>query len=124
MNTALFHEVVVELQNTDGNNADVKIELRERWYLFPVPYFRYIDRNLNQWLVENKGDLDRVNYGIKVFHNNFTGINDKLNLWLINGYTKQISFGYDRLYIDKNMKWGMSWFRNGKEPRSELPHGE
>ena len=29
-------------------------------------------------------------------------------LWLVNGYTKQISFNYDRLYIDKRMKWGIN----------------
>ncbi len=106
MNTVLFHEVLVALQATDGNYVDVLIEVRERWYLFPVPYFRYIDRNLNQWLVEHNGDLNRVNYGIKVFHNNATGMNDKFNIWLMNGYTKQVSIGYDRLYIDKKMKWG------------------
>lgn len=108
MNTALFHEVVVALKNSEGANAEVLVEVRERWYLFPVPYFKYIDRNLNQWLVEHKATLKRVNYGVKVLHSNATGRNDKFNLWLINGYTKQISFGYDRLYIDKKMKWGLN----------------
>ena len=109
MNTVLFHEVMVALQRTEGNYADILIDVRERWYLFPVPYFRYIDRNLNQWLVENKGDLRRVNYGIKMFHNNATGLNDKFNIWLMNGYTKQISLGYDRLYLDRGMKWGLNF---------------
>lgn len=108
MNTILFHEVTVALENSDGENADVLVAVIERWYLFPVPYFRYIDRNLNQWLVEHNASFKRVNYGLKVFHNNATGINDKFNLWLINGYTKQVSIGYDRLYLDRSMKWGMN----------------
>lgn len=107
MNTALFHSVVVAAQNFEGDKVNVSITVRERWYLFPLPYLKPVDRNLNQWIVEQNASLDRVNYGIKLMYDNATGRNDKLRLWLINGYTKQVSFSYDRIYIDKNMKWGM-----------------
>ncbi len=107
MNTSLFHEAIVALKSFDGYNIDVLVQVKERWYVFPLPYFKPVDRNLNQWLVEQKGSLKRVNYGGKLLYNNVTGRNDKLKLWLIGGYTKQISFTYDRLYIDKQMKWGM-----------------
>jgi outer membrane protein assembly factor BamA len=108
MNTALFHEVVVALKSFEGYSIDVLVEVKERWYIFPVPYLKPVDRNLNQWLVEQKASLSRVNYGGKLLYNNFTGRNDKLRVWLINGYTKQLSFNYDRLYIDKKMKWGLN----------------
>jgi len=108
MNLVLFHEVIVALKGFEGNNIDILIDVRERWYLFPVPYFKFVDRNINQWLVEQNAKLNRVNYGIKVIYNNVTGRNDKLNLYLINGYTKQISFNYERPYIDRHMKWGVS----------------
>ena len=108
MNTALFHEVVVALKSFESNNIDIAVEVKERWYLFPVPYFKFVDRNINQWLVEQHAKLNRVNYGLKVLYNNATGRNDKLNIYLINGYTKQISFSYDRPYIDKNLKWGLN----------------
>lgn len=108
MNTVLFHEVIVALKSFDGYYVDILVQVRERWYLFPVPYFKFVDRNINQWLVEQHANLNRVNYGIKLLYNNATGHNDKLNLWLMNGYTKQISLNYDRPYLDKNMKWGMS----------------
>jgi outer membrane protein assembly factor BamA len=108
MNTALFHEVVVALKSFEGNNVDIMVEVKERWYLFPVPYFKFVDRNINQWLVEQHAKLNRVNYGLKVMYNNATGRNDKLNIYLVNGYTKQISFSYDRPYIDKNLKWGLN----------------
>ncbi len=107
MNTALFHEAIVALKSFEGYNIDVLVEVKERWYIFPVPYFKPVDRNLNQWLVEQKGSLKRVNYGGKLLYNNVTGRNDKLKFWLINGYTKQFSFSYDRLYFDDNMRWGM-----------------
>jgi outer membrane protein assembly factor BamA len=108
MNTALFHEVVVALKSFEGYNVDVLVQVKERWYIFPVPYFKPVDRNLNQWLVEQKASLKRVNYGMKLLYNNATGRNDKLRLWLISGYTRQFSFNYERPYIDKKMKWGMS----------------
>lgn len=108
MNTALFHEVVVALYNLRGYDVDVKIQVKERLYLFPVPYFKPVDRNLNQWLVEQKASLKRVNYGAKLLYNNVTGRNDKLRFWLISGYTRQLSFSYDRLYIDKKLKWGIN----------------
>ena len=108
MNTSLFHEVTVSLKTFDGYDIDVLVEVRERWYVFPVPYFKPVDRNLNQWIVEQKASLDRVNYGAKLLYNNATGRNDKLRAWLIGGYTKQISLSYDRLYIDKAMMWGVT----------------
>ena len=107
MNTTLFHSVVVAAKGFRGNVIDIAVTVKERWYLFPLPYFKPVDRNLNQWLVEQKASLSRVNYGAKLLYNNTTGNNDKLRVWLVSGYTKQISIGYDRLYIDKAMKWGM-----------------
>lgn len=106
MNTSLFHEVTVALKSFDGHNVDILVDVKERWYLFPVPYFKIVDRNLNQWLVQHKASLDRVNYGVKLMYNNVTGNNDKLNMWLMSGYTKQVSMNYDRLYFDRQMKWG------------------
>ena len=109
MNTTLFHTVVVAAKSFEGNKIDIVVDVKERWYLFPVPYLKPVDRNLNQWIVEQKASLSRVNYGAKVLYNNATGRNDKFRLWLIAGYTKQFSISYDRLYIDKAMKWGMKF---------------
>ncbi len=108
MNTALFHSAVVAAKNFDNNIVTVSVDVKERWYIFPVPYFKPVDRNLNQWIVEQKASLSRVNYGAKLLYNNATGYNDKLRLYLISGYTRQFSFNYDRLYIDKKLKWGMN----------------
>ena len=107
MNTVLFHEVFVSLKSFEGNDVDILVEVVERWYLFPVPYFKVVDRNYNQWIVENNASLSRVNYGIKLLYNNVTGRNDKLNLWIMSGYTRQVSVSYDRLYIDRKLKWGL-----------------
>lgn len=108
MNTTLFHEAIVSLRRAEQYDVDVLVQVKERWYIFPIPYFKPVDRNLNQWLVEQKASLKRVNYGLKLMYNNVTGRNDKLRVWLISGYTRQISFNYDRLYFDKQMKWGIN----------------
>ncbi len=115
MNTSLFHEVTVALKSFEGHNVDILVDVKERWYIFPVPYFKVVDRNLNEWLVQHKASLDRVNYGIKLTYNNVTGFNDKLNIWFMTGYTRQVSSSYDRLYFDKKMKWGAKFgFSLGK----------
>ena len=108
MNTALFNLAVVAAKSFEGSTVTVSVVLKERWYLFPWPYLKPIDRNLNQWIVEQKASLNRVNYGAKILYNNATGHNDKLRLYFISGYTKQFSFSYDRLYIDKKLKWGLN----------------
>ena len=108
MNTSLFHSVVVAAKDFEGEKVNVVVIVKERWYIFPMPVFKPADRNLNQWLFEKDAKLNRVNYGIKVMVNNVTGVNDKFRLSLISGYTKQLSFSYDRLYFDKNMHWGLN----------------
>lgn len=106
MNTALFHSVKIFTSGFEGNCLEITVEVVERWYLFPFPYFKLVDRNFNQWLVDQGASLDRVNYGVKLLYNNVTGHNDKLRLWLINGYTRQFSISYEKPYIDRAMRWG------------------
>ncbi len=88
-----------------GFLVDISIDLKERWYIFPIPYVRPVDRNLAEWAKQGYG-TDRLNYGIKFTHYNFSGRNDKLRLWLITGYSKQIQFQYDQPYADKSLKHG------------------
>lgn len=105
MNTTLFNDVVVALKSFRGYYVDITISVKERWYLFPIPYLKPVDRNLTEWATQGLG-LDRVNYGFKFTYYNFTGRNDKLRLWLITGYTQQIQFQYEQPYADKNLKHG------------------
>jgi len=112
MNTTLFVDVDVfistRIQTSQQRQAIITISVKERWYLFPVPYFKLVDRNFNQWWVEQNRSLDRVNYGLKFIQNNFTGRNDNLDIWLITGYNKQISFRYQLPFIDTKLKSGLN----------------
>lgn len=106
MNTSLFVEVLVDTTLLGNNETDVNIQVKERWYLFPSPYFRVVDRNWNVWIKDHGASLERANIGLKIMHDNFSGHNDKFNLWIIGGYTKQFSFNYYRPYIDKKLRFG------------------
>lgn len=105
MNTTLFNEVIISLKSFRGYMVDILIQVKERWYIFPIPYLKPIDRNLNEWAKQGYS-VDRINYGFKFTYNNFTGRNDKLKLWLITGYTQQLQFQYDQPYANKSLKHG------------------
>jgi outer membrane protein assembly factor BamA len=105
VNTRLFIEAVVAIQSVRGYFVDVVIDVKERWYIFPIPYVKPVDRNLSEWAKQGYGS-DRLNYGFKFTHYNVSGRNDKLRLWLITGYSKQIQFQYDQPYADKSLKHG------------------
>jgi outer membrane protein assembly factor BamA len=108
INTRLFNEVVIYLKEFRGYLMDVEIVVKERWYIFPLPYFRPADRNFSVWQ-ENHYSLSRVNYGLKYTQYNFTGRNDNLIAWLITGYSKQLELAYDQPYADKSLKHGFGF---------------
>jgi outer membrane protein assembly factor BamA len=106
-NTSLFNEAKVESIMVDSVTADVLIQVRERWYLFPLPYFRWVDRNFSQWWNQQNRSLDRVNYGVNFRQSNFSGNNDRLVIGLITGYTYQAILRYQIPFIDKKLQWGI-----------------
>jgi outer membrane protein assembly factor BamA len=107
-NTTLFVSVAIETAKQDSNKISVIVLVKERWYIFPLPFFKLVDRNFNDWWVNQNKDLSRVNYGLKFYHNNLTGNNDKLNLMLITGYNRQIALRYEIPFINKKMTNGFS----------------
>jgi hypothetical protein len=106
INTSLFVDVQVSVASRQGNLLFINVDVKERWYLFPLPYFKLVDRNLNDWIVQDKASFDRVNYGIKFMQNNVSGRNDNLNIWLINGYNTEIDLKYVQPFADKSLKNG------------------
>ncbi len=109
-NTSLFLSVkvtpVFPLIN-DSSIVDIQIQVKERWYFIPKPYFKWVDRNFSQWWNEQNRSLDRVNYGITLSQKNATGNNDKLVLGFIGGYTQQNIIQYQLPFFDKKLKYGI-----------------
>jgi len=107
MNTQLFVDIKIDTL-TYLEQWQIRVQVKERWYLLPLPYFRLVDRNFNQWWVDQNRSLDRVNYGVKFIQNNVSGRNDNLNVWLITGYNRQFSARYTIPFIDKKLTKGFS----------------
>ncbi|MFZ9589315.1 MAG: POTRA domain-containing protein [Chitinophagaceae bacterium] len=116
MNTALFVDATVNFTNWISDSLDIYADVKERWYFFPLPYLKPIDRNLNVWIKDYDLSLDRVNYGMKFIGQNITGRNDRLNAWLINGYTQRAALRYYNPFSDNSLRhgWGFdfSYSRN------------
>ncbi|MBI3883329.1 MAG: hypothetical protein HY305_03695 [Sphingobacteriales bacterium] len=93
-NTTLFNEVKIDMLVGPDQAMNMTVTVKERWYIFPLPYIQLADRNLNEWLVKHNGDLSRLDYGIKFTHYNLSGRRDQLNIFLINGYNRNLSFSY------------------------------
>jgi outer membrane protein assembly factor BamA len=106
LNTQVFLEVLPSLQNWDHEKIDIAFTVKERWYFFPLPYFKVIDRNINQWIVEQNASLERIDYGLKFNWDNVTGRRDKLNFRYVNGYSRQYSISYEQPYADKKLEKG------------------
>jgi len=107
INTSLFLDAEVTAQEVDSQHLNILIKVSERWYFFPLPYFRWVDRNLSEWWNTQHHSLDRVNYGINFKQANATGNNDRLTVGLITGYTQQSVVKYQFPYLDKKLQFGM-----------------
>jgi outer membrane protein assembly factor BamA len=108
MNTTLFHEVIVSMKNIEGYYAHINIDVKERWYIFPFPFARIVDRSFGEWRKQHNMDFNRVNYGIRIKHYNTTGRNDRMTLYFMGGYTRQLAMEYKGLQLDKKQQWSSS----------------
>jgi hypothetical protein len=107
INTSLFYEAQVTAQKIDSQFININIKVSERWYFFPLPYFKWVDRNFSEWWNVQNHSLDRVNYGVNFRQSNLTGNNDRLTVGLITGYTHQAVLKYQFPYLDKKLRFGM-----------------
>ena len=107
LNTTLFN--FVDFYWTDDTlQANVKsltINVTERWYLWPVPYLAYADRNLTAWFKE--GDFSRLSYGFDLIYRNLWGLKHELDLTVIAGYNQNLSLSYDIPYLTHRQRLGV-----------------
>lgn len=106
MNTGLFNDAEITVEEEGDNKVNIRIVVAETWYLYPVPIFELIDRNFNVWWVEQNRSLQRINFGIEFTHTNFSGQRDKLKLNAKHGYTQSYSLQYSLPFIDRAQTLG------------------
>ncbi len=120
-NTTLFNEVNFEVVALAADEVNINVQVTERWYFYPVPQFQLIDRNFNDWYKTHKASFDRVNYGLKLVHYNLSGRRDQLRIYLINGYTRNISVAYNNPYSSSSLNQGFN-VGAGYSQNREIPY--
>jgi outer membrane protein assembly factor BamA len=107
-NTTLFNEVRIDAVKslTDGTKYTIFISVKERWYIFPAPIFELYDRNYKEWRKVYDSDINRVRYGMRFSHNNFSGRRDVLRVNVITGFSKDLLISYSQPFADKELKQG------------------
>jgi outer membrane protein assembly factor BamA len=120
-NTTLFSEVKFELVVLSAYDIMLIVDVRERWYIYPVPQFKPVDRNFNEWIKTYNASLKRVNYGLKFVHYNLSGRRDQLRIYLLNGFSRDFSFSYTAPYSNKALTEGFV-VGAGYSQKKEIPY--
>ncbi|MEO0732814.1 MAG: hypothetical protein AAFZ52_08270 [Bacteroidota bacterium] len=121
MNTGLF--AGIEITHSDSllgpGRETVYLDIRETWYLYPVPVFSLADRNFNVWWRDQNRSLDRVDVGARLTYYNFTGRRDRLRLGFTTGYTRRYQVGYRLPYLNKAGSIGAEVSYNYRQRREQ-----
>ncbi len=107
-NTNLFIEVNMDSTFLNDSTIQVNVEVKERWYIFPAPQFALTDRSYKEWINTFNADFNRVVYGLNFKHYNFSGRRDQLDITILNGYARNLSFSYSSPYSNSKLTKGFS----------------
>lgn len=105
-NINLFSEVTITPVIVSAYEISITLTVREKWYIYPTPQFQLADRDFNVWWKTYNADFNRVVYGVKFAHYNFSGRGDQLRIYLLNGYSRNISFSYSSPYSNSKLSEG------------------
>lgn len=105
-NLSIFIEVLVHADTVQKGIMDLKISVREQWYILPEVTFRLADRNFNVWWVEQNRDIRRANIGLSLKNRNFRGNLENAGIIAQVGYTQKFGLEYSRPYVDKAQMHG------------------
>lgn len=107
LNTSLFNFVDFYWSDDEGkqNSKTLTISVVERWYLWPIPYLAYADRNLKSWFEAD--DFSRLSYGFDLVYHNLWGLKHELDLTVIAGYNQNLGLTYDVPYVTKRQRLGI-----------------
>lgn len=101
INTNLFNKADFVATYPTDDEIVFTITVVEDWYIFPLIGVDLADRNFNVWWVEQNHALNRLDIGLHLIHNNFTGRKDYGRLVTEFGYTQRLQFEYRRPYINE-----------------------
>ncbi|MCX6283345.1 MAG: BamA/TamA family outer membrane protein [Bacteroidetes bacterium] len=107
-NTRLFNFVTLDTTlDRLSNRMNLHIEVIERWYVWPIPYIRLSDQDLNAWL--RTWDWSKLTYGIDFTFYNVRGRNETLKIITHFGFNQKYGFTYKIPYVNKKQTMGVSF---------------
>ena len=107
-NLQLFTNATITPLFIGPGEIELLVSVKERWYVIPSIIFSLADRNFSEWWINQGRDFSRVNYGLKLNHNNVAGRNEKLRISGQLGFTQAFDLNYIKPYIDKEQLHGLS----------------
>ena len=107
INTSLFNFVDFNWSDDVDKKGykSLTINVVERWYLWPIPYLSYADRNLKSWFEAD--DFSRISYGFDLVYKNLWGLKHELDLTVIAGYNQNLGLTYDVPYLTHKQRLGL-----------------
>ena len=120
-NSTLFSEVEIYPLILNPNELDIIISVKEKWYFLPIPHIELADRSFNEWVKTHHADFNRISYGIRFTHQNFSGRRDELAVVLVNGFKRNISMDYNLPYLNSALTKGLK-FGGGISQTKEIPY--
>lgn len=110
LNLGLFNDALVNVSewNTDLDQIQIIVEVKESWYLYLLPIIDLADRNFNVWWNTHHHSFDRINIGAQLDYLNITGHNDKFKAKLQFGYTPKQEIEYRFPYFNKRQSLGLT----------------
>lgn len=119
LNTSLFNFVTIDTSTAETGKINISIDVIERWYIWPLPFFQLTDRNFNVWW-ETK-DLSKADYGINLTWDNFRGRKESVVFLLRMGYDESFGIAYKIPYINKGKTLGIG-INGGFSGNHEAPY--
>lgn len=106
INTNLFLTVDLILEQTHGKYYKLKINLKERWYVWALPVITVDAPNINEWLTDR--NKDQLNKGIFFGHKNLWGLSHQIWTVAYGGSSMRLGMGYTIPWIGKGQRIGLS----------------
>lgn len=107
-NTRLFNFVTIDTTiHSLSSVMDLRIEVIERWYIWPIPYLQLSDQNINAWM--QSWDLSKLTYGVDFTFYNVRGRNETLKIITHFGFNQKYGFTYKIPYINKKQTLGIGF---------------
>ena len=91
INTKLFLEADLYLEQMEGGEYKLRINVKERWYFWAFPILQLDYPNFNDWLKEP--DLSLLTMGLFTSHNNLWGLGHQVSFKGYLGSSEGIALG-------------------------------